>query len=826
MCRHSCDILMIMKEQMTYNEKSDISISVRNLVEFILRSGNIDNRRKSGPDTGAMLEGARLHRMLQRRMGADYHAEVLLRYRQSREDYDIIIEGRADGIIYQGDIPKEQVTIDEIKSTYQDLERMTEPVPVHLAQAKVYAFIVANEFRLREITVRMTYIHVETQEIRYFHETYTFVEIRNWFMDLMDRYVRWADFEFHWKKTRNETIKSVEFPFSYREGQKDLVSHVYRTIYHGKRLFVEAPTGVGKTISTIFPAIKAMGEGLADRVFYLTAKTITRTVAEGSIALLREKGLRYKSVVITAKEKICPNEETVCNPVACPYANGHYDRINDAIYDLLIHEDAFDREAIEQYAKKHEVCPFEMGLDMSLFSDAIICDYNYVFDPNVYLRRFFAEGEKGNSLFLIDEAHNLVDRAMEMYSASIYKERFMEVKRLVKGLDRHLERALENVNKQLLQLKRECEEFMVLESVTPLVLTISRLMTRMEEFLDRKDTLKESDEVLELYFEVRHFVNMFDNMGENDYAIYCEHLEDGRFMVKLLCINPSASLRRCLDKGRSTVFFSATLLPLHYFMDMLSGSREDYTVYAKSVFDERKRGLFIAKDVSSKYSRRNDAEYYRIASYIYEITRSKVGNYLVFFPSHTFLNCVYEKYRESFLTEDTECILQKAAMSETEREAFLSKFDTGSTIDLDSIISMEIEYESQKTLIGFCVMGGIFSEGIDLKGDCLIGSIIVGTGIPMVCKERELLRSCYSVQGLNGFDYAYRYPGMNKVLQAAGRVIRTAEDVGVVALLDERFLEPSYKKMFPREWSVYEISSEYLITEQISEFWKGFEETE
>lgn len=785
-----------------------IHISVRELVEFIMRSGDIDNRQKSSVDSlSAMLEGAKLHRMIQSRMGADYHAEFYLRYIYSQKDYDIEIDGRADGIIIPEDSEEyKTVVIDEIKSTFKEPEKLGKPNDVHLAQAKVYAYIYLKQNNLPDIGVRMTYVNVDTQEIKYFHETYTAAEITAWFNNLMKKYVRWSDFEFSWKKQRDISIKNLEFPFEYREGQKELASGVYRTIFHKKRLFIEAPTGVGKTISAVFPSVKSMGEGLSDKIFYLTAKTITRTVALDCFDTLREKGLNLKTVVITAKEKICPLDECECNPDACEMAAGHYDRINDAIYDLLIHEDSFSREKIEEYAVKHKVCPFEMGLDMSLFSDAVICDYNYVFDPNAYLRRFFSEGVSGEYVFLIDEAHNLVDRAMEMYSAVLIKEQFLEVSGIVKEHDKKLAKALSNTNKQLLSLKRECEDFMVLETISPVIVSLNRLLSLFEKFLDEADKFDGKDKVLDLYFNVRHFVNMYDNMGENDYAYYCEHLNDGRFMLKLLCVDPSRSLKRCLDKGRASMFFSATLLPIQYYQNLLCGSTDDYTIYAKSIFDNKKRALYIASDVSSKYSRRGANEYFNIAKYIAETVKPKAGNYMVFFPSHVFLSEVYETFMEAFYDESTmDVLMQKNSMSEGEREEFLGAFSDSS---------------NKKTLIGFCAIGGIFAEGIDLKHDSLIGAIVVGTGLPMVTNERQLLREKYDEREWDGYDYAYKFPGMNKVMQAAGRVIRTVNDTGIVALLDERFLGRSYRGIFPREWNNYEVVNLQNVREAVSEFWE------
>lgn len=403
--------------------QEEIHISVRSLVEFVLRYGDIDNRHQASPDN-AMQEGSRIHRMIQRRMGAEYQAEVPLKVSFEEKGYLLTVEGRADGIIHH----ENRVIIDEIKGIYRDPARWKEPLPLHLAQAKCYACIYGRQQKLQNIQVRMTYCHIPTEQLRYFYMDYALSELEEWFDGLMDSYRKWADYGWSWKQKRQKSIQGLKFPFPYREGQRELVTDVYKTIYHKKKLFLEAPTGVGKTVSTIFPAVQAVGQGKGDKIFYLTAKTITRTVADDTFRLLREKGLHFKSVILTAKEKICFMEETECNPDYCPYARGHYDRINDAVYDLLTSQESFSREMIEEYAGKHRVCPFEMCLDMSLFADAVICDYNYLFDPHVYLKRFFGDSSGGDYIFLIDEAHNLLERGREMYSAVLVKEQFLDLR--------------------------------------------------------------------------------------------------------------------------------------------------------------------------------------------------------------------------------------------------------------------------------------------------------------------------------------------------------------------------------------------------------------
>lgn len=778
-------------------EKQKIKISVRNLVEFILRSGDIDNRKGRSMQTEAMQAGSRMHRKIQRRMGASYHAEVPLKIEIPKEHYDFLIEGRADGIIQE-----KTVTIDEIKGVYMDLAYLEEPVGVHLAQAKCYAYIYASQNGLDEIQVQMTYCNLDTEEIKRFVQAYKIEELGSWFLKLVAEYGKWADFQYQWRGIRQDSINNLEFPYEYREGQKELASDVYRTIYREKILFIQAPTGVGKTISTIYPAVKAVGEGLSEKIFYLTAKTITATVALETFGLFQKNGYRGKTILITAKEKMCLCGEMECNPDACPYAKGHFDRVNDAVFDLLQKEEIFTREVFWKQAEKYQVCPFELCLDTASWSDNIICDYNYVFDPNVYLKRFFAEGVKGEYIFLVDEAHNLVERGRNMYSASLVKEEFLAVKKLIKSYSGKVASELEKCNKILLQYKRECENYQLYENISNLAFALMRFGAAADTFLQKSMEFAGKKEFLDLYLKVRHFLNMYERLGEQ-YVIYTEFLENGHFVMRLFCVDPSFNLQECLNKGRSTVFFSATLLPIQYYKKLLSIREDNYAVYAKTAFSKEQSCLVIGNEVSSKYTRRNKVEYQKIASYIEKVVLAKKGNYMVFFPSYRFMEEVYECFLEKAF-EKVDCILQTNGMREEEREEFLGEF----------------EKERTKPLLGFCVMGGIFGEGIDLKKELLIGVIVVGTGIPQVGTEREILKQYFEVHGGEGFDYAYRYPGMNKVLQAAGRVIRTKEDKGVIALLDERFLMSDYRRLFPREWEDYAVCSVESTKEVLEDFWR------
>ena len=843
----------------------ELHTSVRNLVEFILRGGDIDNR-SGRMITDAMMEGSKIHRKIQRSMGEDYQAEVPLALTIEAEEYMLVIEGRADGIAY-GEFPnqnsekeaytqdtfldrtgksEEMVYIDEIKGVYRNVATMEAPVYVHKAQAMCYAYIYALQNHLDQIGVQMTYCNLDTEDVKLFQEVFAWDALADWFGNLIAEYRKWADWKIMWRRKRQESIQNLEFPYPYREGQRKLVGDVYRTIRRGKNLFLQAPTGVGKTISTIFPAVKAVGEELADRIFYLTAKTITATVAKETFGLLREQGYQAKIIQLTAKEKLClcgntaieqeaadqdnpypdfPQIKLECNPQNCPYAKGHFDRVNDAVFELLQASDLFTREEILAQARKHRVCPFELSLDVATWCDNILCDYNYVFDPNVYLKRFFQDSSKEKYLFLVDEAHNLVDRSREMYSATLYKEDILAVKKIMKPHNQAIARTLDKCNKAMLDFKRECENYSVCESVGVLTFYLMRLVSQMEEFFEKPREFPDKKTVLDFYFELRNFVNIYDLVDEN-YVIYDEMQEDGRFMIKLFCVDPSKNLQKCIDKSVSTIFFSATLLPINYYKRLLSTKEDNYAIYAQSTFDETQRLLAFGRDVSTKYTRRGPAEYEKIARYIRAAIRSKKGNYMVFFPSYKMMQDVYDVFvrveresdtrngvavsdeqniAEESLEESLTIIMQHSNMNEAEREEFLQAF----------------EQEDGGTLVAFCVMGGIFGEGIDLKNDRLIGAVIVGTGLPQISNEREILKQYYDKQGLSGFDYAFRYPGINKVLQAAGRVIRTQEDRGIIVLLDERFLQSDYNALYPREWKNRIVGNVETVDAEICKFWEN-----
>lgn len=776
-------------------KENRIKLSVRQLVEFVLRCGDLSSGQGSIRDEKAMEAGTRIHKKIQHSMPVSYQSEVSLKGEWNRENYTIVLEGRADGIMHTS----EQILIDEIKGVYKDLSLLTEPVLVHQAQAMCYGHLyLLNHPADKKITIQMTYCHLETEEIKRFQKEYDRVFLEEWFFDLLDQFALFGDLLFRFREERISSIAPLSFPFSYRKGQKEMTASVYYAIREKKKLFIQAPTGVGKTMSTLFPSIKALGEEKVSKIFYLTAKTITRTVAEDSLSLLVKNGLKVRSVTITAKDKLCVCEKRECTPLKCSRAKGHFDRVNEALYQLLSNETKINREIILDYASFYQVCPYELCLDASLFAEIVICDYNYVFDPTVRLKRYF-QGAKGDYLFLIDEAHNLVDRARQMYSAQLYKDDVLACRRFMKEIDKKVYRKLSDVNQRLLNLKKKCEGFTLFGDVSALVLSLTRLKTELDRFFEEDRQIEEQDTLLELYFAVCHFLNTYDGL-DSCYKIYGEE-EGNSFFVKLYCIQPCRNLEECFAYGVSTIFFSATILPVEYYKQVLCGNKEEFAVYIPSPFAEEKRLLLIGQDVSSRFKRRSYEEYYKIYEYLVGLMCSKKGNYLVFFPSYQLLYEVTDILMEEGYPSAYKIMIQSQDMREGEREGFLKEFEEG-------------------PVIGFCVLGGIFSEGIDLIGEKLIGAVMVGTGLPMVCKERELLKSYYEEQGEDGFAYAYLYPGMNKVLQAAGRVIRTDSDEGVILLLDDRFLQTYYQQMFPREWSYYQVVNRRNIKRTLEQFWE------
>jgi DNA excision repair protein ERCC-2 len=753
-----------------------VKVSVRELVEFVYKEGSIDLKFQA---RSSMTIGTKLHQLLQKGYKQGDEKEVFLKGEIISDEISYVLEGRCDGILYDED----KVKIDEIKSTAKKLSDIENGARVHWAQAECYAYLLAKEKNLDIINVQLTYIQIDTEQVKTLERTYTILDLEDIVRSTILAFTPFAKVIVNNRKKYQNSIPDVSFPFpAFRKGQKQLAGAVYKTISEEKSLYANAPTGTGKTISTLFPAIKAMSGQGPEKWFYLTAKTITRTVAEEALSLLEEQGLNHTAVTITAKDKICFKEETKCQKEYCEFADGYYDRINGALIDILSHETVMTREVIEQYSVKHKVCPFEFSIDLSYLVDGVICDYNYVFDPKVSFKRLSEESKK-KTVLLIDESHNLVNRGREMFSASLTKSSFLEVKNLHSGHEA-LKKSINAVNKHFLSLRNEMkgEGEWKTESDQELTAEIEAFVETAEKCLGEQG-VEWSQSFLQLYFDALHFVRISRlYSGEHRFVLDSSGKD---LKVKLFCIDPSRLIAGVTKPYHSSIFFSATLHPFSYYYQQLGGNDGDYRFLIASPFEKEQWKVEI-HPVSTRYKDRNRT-LPRIAQSIADAFVNNKGNFLVFFSSYAYMREAYEELKQYAL--EAEYLIQEANMNEEEREAFLQCFQP----------------DREKRVMGLAVLGGIFSEGIDLKGDRLNGVIIVGVGLPQPGLEQEIMKQFFGEKGKDGYDNAFVYPGLNKVFQSGGRLIRSEKDNGVLRLIDDRYLTPKYRALLPEEWTPYEI---------------------
>jgi DNA excision repair protein ERCC-2 len=754
-------------------DKIILKESVRNLVEFCLKKGDIDNRFSG---SARAVEGIKAHQKIQednKKIYDNYEKEVYLTYEFELENSVINIEGRADGII----VEENNIIVEEIKSTYKSFTNIDDSNEVHWAQAKVYAFIYGKQNNLKEIYIRLSYMQLESYEVKSFEKKFLMEELEQFVFEILSEYEKFSILIFKEKYKRNESIKSLKFPFEeYRDGQRKLINISYQTIKENEILFTQAPTGIGKTISTIFPAVKAIGENIGERIVYLTAKTINREVAEDTFEKLRQEGLCFKNITITAKEKICINETFDCNPEKCIYAQDYYGKVKDAITYIIDHEERISSEILQKYAESYKVCPFELSLDISLYCDGIIGDYNYIFDPRASLGRLL---ESPGNIVLIDEAHNLIDRARSMYSASLSKSQIMQCKKITKGKLNKIHNILGKINNYFIDIRNECEHkdvkwFSEKEEPKDLNKQLQLYLKESEEILVRGNRFEGYEDILQLYFDVNAFVSTMQLYDEN--YITCMEKEDQDMRLTLYCVNPAKNLKEYLSKCSSAIFFSATISPIKYYIDMLGGHDETYRLKLPSPFKKENLKVYISS-LNIRYSHRQRT-LKLVKNKIIDFISENIGNYIVFSPSYAYMELLWEEMNQANISE-FQLIKQKPNMNEEEKSEFLKSF------------------KINNNLLMFCVLGGMFSEGIDLPGEQLIGSIIIGVGYPMISMKNEIIKDFYEQ---NGYDYAYVFPGINKVQQAAGRVIRTETDRGRVLLIDDRYTTNKYEVLLPNEW--------------------------
>lgn len=770
------------------------------VIRHLFKSGHIDNKSKS------ISKGL-----------AD---EVLKAKNNIIQSYDIIYKNTSIKEFVNNISIQSTVSIPLIKNTNiiaepiillnnecdieEDIEKIPEELyKAQLSELKLYSYIYMKNKNIDKIELKLIFQCIDDLVITEKTLEVYFDESEKFFIETIEKYIRWLELTERWSKERNITIKKLKFPFStYRPGQENLAKGTYTTIAQNKQLFVQAPTGIGKTISTVYPSVKAIGENKIEKIFYLTAKTIGAKVAEESFDKMRTDGLKFRNITLTAKDKVCFLGKANCNPESCDYAKHYYNKITDVIYEMLEKESNFTREVIDGYAKKYKVCPYELSLDLSLYSDAIICDYNYVFDPNVYLKRYFENNDKCNCVFLIDEAHNLVDRARSMYSGELNKSKLVATLESISPDFKKIENSILKVIKEISVYEDKCTEGKYSQTEMPhkLANAISELSDVLSFTLNKEKFLssKQSEVIYDLYSCCSRFIDIAE-LYDNCYFFYIEKKEDT--LIKLFCVDPSKNLREAYKRGKSAIVFSATLSPLKYFRDILGGEEDAYGVILSSPFDVKNREILVVDNVSTRFKDR-EKSYDIIVDYIHAMTSKKVGNYMVFLPSFDYMNKIRDKFYSKYPFVKT--IKQDQHMSELDREIYLSKFSK----------------RPKETMISFNVVSGLFSEGVDFKGEMLIGSIIVSVGLPMICQERDIIKNYFQEQNGYGFDFAYTFPGINKVIQSAGRVIRTDEDKGIIMLIDDRFGTNKYKSLFPREWSNHKtVRSLYEAENIIKDFW-------
>lgn len=795
--------------QYIFSENSRVvRASVRELCEFVFRSGDVYS---GGTDiTGnAMLMGAKIHRELQRknkRENKNYQSEFHIKYFEEFEDFEYEISGSIDGIIENGDA----TVIDEFKTTNVELEKLEwDTIKAHSAQLMCYGFMYCVSHSTNFITLKLTYYNYDDDDIKVIEKEFTFTELRRFFDELLSYHVKWAKLIYDHKMKRNASLKELKFPFAeYRKGQRELSAKIYRCIRGGKRLFAEAPTGIGKTVSTLFPSLKALGEGEGEKIFYLTAKNSGAITAEECLGAFYEKGAVIKYCSLTSKEKICFRDKN-CLPSVCEYSKGHYDRVNEAIFDLVSHHHTINKELILEYAEKYKVCPFEFQLDVSMFCDAVIGDYNYAFDPSAKLQRYFSDG--GDYIALVDEAHNLVDRAREMYSAQLSLMFLRKFSKHFKGQRKLQTRLTKCINvlknfRLLLETSEKSQKKVQIgeNDIEPFRSFCDAYRKFLSE--DGNDEIKKN--TLELYFEISFFTEIFDteSVFQEDYIDFCENNEEDT-TLKLYCADPSNQIKLACAKMCSCTFFSATMTPSEYYIKMLGADPdEDEILSVPSPFPPENLLLCICKNVSIRYKdRQNSID--TVVEIIYKACTQKTGNYFVFFPSYGYMMDVYDAFTETY--PEIKTMVQESGMSQSERDEYLSKFVSN----------------PKETMLAFALCGGIFSEGVDLTGDRLSGAVIVGTGLPGLSFERDMLKEHFDKtigEGL-GYNYAYTYTGLNRVYQAGGRVIRTKDDKGFVILVDDRYGKISHRRTFPTVWkhNVKMLTSLPALEKSVKEFWKS-----
>jgi DNA excision repair protein ERCC-2 len=755
------------------------------------------------PAVTRLREGTAGHAFVTAHRPEDYLREVALQGELEWKDFRLMVRGRADGLM----VADSSVMVEEIKTTYLGLSEALAAEPeAYLAQLKLYMLFAGDKYPEIPVTGRLTYFSLATGEEGSRDYSFDREQLREYFRDLAIPYLESLAAVAAWTVVRNKSIEELEFPFAeLRPGQEELINCVREALKGRQDALIEAPTGIGKTAATLYASLKELARiRRRTQVFYLTAKTAGRAIVEKTLSRFAGGGLRLRTVFIEAKERMCSVSGMPCRGGQCPAIEDYDQRIAPVLQQLL-GQDTVTPGIIRQVAEPAGLCPFEVALSAAEIADLIVCDYNYVFDPGVVLKRFFVNS-KQHYVLLVDEAHNLVDRGRDIYSASLF---YGEVRKLRRLLNEYHHSLLETLDLMLEQMNRWVDLLTAEERSSALLTSIpEELDGWCERFLEQADDFRRRTrlslpEFETLYWDVVHFGRVVPLIS-GDYAIWVR--KSGRDLEwKLFCLNPGPMLSDRLKKCDSAVFFSATLSPLAYFRELLGLRDGAMDLQLPSPFPQENRLYLHVPGVSTRYQARQETREL-LAAAVSEIAVVCPGNYLVFFPSYAYMRMVYEDVSSALMDDpEVRLFLQTPGMDVAAQRHWLTSFTRN---------------DGDEVHLGFAVLGGLFGEGVDLPGERLIGAFVVGPGLPTVSEEQEVIRRYFDERNGQGFMYAYVIPGLIRVIQAAGRVFRTPEDKGVVVLFDDRFLQPQVQELLPVDWfdprRVF--STEDYVTE-VEEFW-------
>ena len=759
-------------------------INVRALAEFALLKGDLVPAARMAD---RMLEGTRGHREVQASLGKDWSSEVFVARDLPVGDAVLRVQGRADAVCMKDG----RLHVMEIKTTNRYPASIgIDEYPAHLAQGQIYAYLFCLRDGLDGAEVSLRYYRLDGAAHTY-RRSCTLRELEAVFLRCAEPYARWIVMLDRWREEAAPSLQAMRFPYDrFREGQQEMAEAVQRAMRHGNDVLIEAPTGIGKTAASLYGALKALGRGEITAVFYLTARTTGRRAAQQALDLMRAQGLRIRSAAITAKDKVCPMPQREC--FGCPYASDYYTRRRDALREAmgLISADA---ESVGRLAMDYELCPYELMLDISEQADVIICDYNYVFDPRVRLKRYFDQKSKAG--LLIDEAHNLPDRARDMLSAQLSGEEVERLRRLVGRYEGRGSPAWQSLSALLEALTGEIDEPEAYAQAP------NALVDAAQRFVDEITDIGPSEpELVDLMYEAIWFVRTARRFDET--AFRALKLPQGkRFAVRLWCYNPAEHIHRTLNRVGGAALFSATLAPMnHYAAQMgLELNGADEALRLESPFPPRNQ-LTLRLPVSVKLSDRARTME-AVAQVLHGMTEAHTGNYLACFPSFAYMEAAFARYRMNW--PDDRAIAQRGFMNEKARAEFIAAF----------------EERPKRSLLAFVVLGGVFAEGVDLPGERLSGAAVVSTGMPQLDYERGLMAELYDDGFGAGGDVAYTYPGLRRVLQAAGRVIRTETDRGVVLLIDTRYDSEAIRELLPANWHPARVRKLDDLKRRLAAFW-------